>query len=397
MEAWTAARVFDGERLLRPGSAVLVDGGRVVAVLGPGEQPPAGSRVVDHPDATLLPGLVEMHAHLCCDSGPGALERIPDASDEELVAVIETSLRAQLAAGVTTVRDLGDRRYAVVEWRDAHRDDGELPRVVASGPPVTTPGGHCANMGGEAAGRDALRAAVQERAERGVDAVKVMASGGVNTPGSDAVLPQFGVDDLRVVVDEAHRLGLPVTAHAHSVASVRDAIDAGVDAIEHASFVTERGFAPEPAVVADLVARRVPVCPTLGIVPGATPPQAVLDLMRRTGMTPENRAAMFADLHHAGVVLVSGADAGISPGKRHGVLPEALVHLAHAGVAGADVLASATSIAADALGLGDRTGRLRPGLDADLLVVRGDPVQDVTCVRDVVTVAVRGRPVGRSG
>ena len=112
MEAWTADRVFAGEHLLPPGSAVLVDGGRVVAVLARGEQPPAAATVLDHPGSTLLPGLVDTHAHLCCDSGPGALERIPDASEEEMGAVIETSLRAQLAAGVTTVRDLGDRRYA---------------------------------------------------------------------------------------------------------------------------------------------------------------------------------------------------------------------------------------------------------------------------------------------
>ena len=193
------------------------------------------------------------------------------------------------------------------------------------------------------------------------------------------------------MVDEAHRLGLPVTAHAHSVGSVQDAIDADVDAIEHASFVTGTGFAPNPTAVAELAARRIPVCPTLGFVPGATPPPAVLEMLRRTGMTPESRAAMFADLHRAGVVLVAGADAGINPGKRHGVLPEALVQLAQAGVAGADVLATATSVAADALGLGDRTGRLRAGLDADLLLVRGDPLADITCVRDVVAVAVRGR------
>ena len=184
-----------------------------------------------------------------------------------------------------------------------------------------------------------------------------------------------------------------MTAHAHSVGSVRDAVDAGVDAVEHASFVTESGFAPEPSTVADLAERGIAVCPTLGIVPGVTPPPAVLELMRRTGMTAENRAAMYAGLHRAGVRLVSGSDAGISPGKPHGVLPEALVQLAEAGVPGADVLASATSIAADALGLGDRTGRLRRGLGADLLVVRGDPVADVTCLRDVVAVAVRGGPV----
>jgi imidazolonepropionase-like amidohydrolase len=110
-------------------------------------------------------------------------------------------------------------------------------------------------------------------------------------------------------------------------------------------------------------------------------------------MTLESRAATFAELHHAGVLLVSGSDAGISPGKRHGVQPEALVQLVRAGVPVVDVLASATSRAADALGVGDRTGRLRTGLDADLLVVRGDPVADVTRLRDVLAVVARGRRV----
>ena len=121
-----------------------------------------------------------------------------------------------------------------------------------------------------------------------------------------------------------------------------------------------------------------------------TPPPAVLEMMQRTGMTLENRASMFAALHRAGVVLVSGSDAGINPGKRHGVLPEALVGLAQAGVDATDVLASATSVAADTLGLAGTTGRIRPGLSADLLVVDGDPLADITCVRDVLAVTVHG-------
>ncbi len=390
MEAWTAGRVFDGERLLPAGTSVLVDDGMIAAVLTSDDVMPPGCPVVSYPQGTLLPGLVEMHAHLCCDSRPGALEHIGAPTGDEMIEVIESSLRTQLAAGVTTVRDLGDRRFAVVDWRDRHRDHAGFPRVLASGPPLTTPGGHCANMGGEAAGADALRAAVHERAQRSVDVVKVMASGGVNTPGSDAAATQFDVDDLRVIVEEAHRAGLPVAAHAHSVRSIRDALDAGVNVIEHASFVHESGFGPDPAIVADLVARRTPVCPTLGGFRGVTPPPAVLEMMQRTGMTLENRASMFAALHRAGVVLVSGSDAGINPGKRHGVLPEALVGLAQAGVDATDVLASATSVAADTLGLAGTTGRIRPGLSADLLVVDGDPLADITSVRDVLAVTVHG-------
>jgi imidazolonepropionase-like amidohydrolase len=390
VEAWTAGRVFDGERLLPAGTSVLVDDGMIAAVLTADDVLPPGCPVVSYPQGTLLPGLVEMHAHLCCDSRPGALEHIGAPTGDEMIEVIESSLRTQLAAGVTTVRDLGDRRFAVVDWRDRHRDHAGFPRVLASGPPLTTPGGHCANMGGEAAGADALRAAVHERAQRSVDVVKVMASGGVNTPGSDAAATQFDVDDLRVIVEEAHRAGLPVAAHAHSVRSIRDALDAGVNVIEHASFVHESGFGPDPAIVADLVARRTPVCPTLGGFRGVTPPPAVLEMMQRTGMTLENRASIFAALHRAGVVLVSGSDAGINPGKRHGVLPEALVGLAQAGVDATDVLASATSVAADTLGLAGTTGRIRPGLSADLLVVDGDPLADITCVRDVLAVTVHG-------
>ena len=198
-------------------------------------------------------------------------------------------------------------------------------------------------MGGEAAGADALRAAVRERAERRVDVVKIMASGGVNTAGSDAAAPQFGVDDLRVVVKEAHRLGLPVTAHAHSVGSVRDAIDAGVDAIEHATFVTETGFAPDPTAVTDLAARRIPVCPTLGFVPGATPPPA----------GPRDDAAhRHDDGEPGGDVRRPAPRRGAAGGRlrrRHQPREAArcaargLVQLAQAGVPVVDVLASATS------------------------------------------------------
>jgi imidazolonepropionase-like amidohydrolase len=369
---------------------VLVDGGCIVDVQSCGIPLPQGCEVVTFPDATVLPGLIDTHVHLCGDSGLGALDRLPTFSDEEMTAVIEDSLRAHLARGVTTVRDLGDRWWAVVDWRDRHRGTTGVPMVLASGPPITSPGGHCWNMGGQARGVDELRRAVQQRVERGVDIVKIMASGGVSTPGTDAFAPQFTVEELRAVVEQAHAAGLPVTAHAHPLAAIQDALTAGVDAIEHATFVTETGIEVADAVVASLVASLIPVCPTLGSTPGVTHTAARLAFMRKAGMTDEARVQTVGQLHRAGVRLVSGSDGGVSPSRRHGVLPEAVIDLADGGVSTADALASATSLAAEACGVDDRKGRLAARFDADLLLVDGDPLTDITALRNPAAVYVRG-------
>src|SRR5262249_34400940 len=155
-------------------------------------------------------------------------------SDERVDAVIEAGLRAQLAAGVTTVRDLGDRRWVTLGWRDRIADGTAGvagPTIVAAGPPITPPAGHCWHMGGEAADAEALRAAVREHAERGADIIKVMASGGVMTAGTEVLACQYTVEELRTVADEAHARGLAVTAHAHGLPAVVHAMDAGVDGI----------------------------------------------------------------------------------------------------------------------------------------------------------------------
>ncbi|GAA0963869.1 amidohydrolase family protein [Kribbella koreensis] len=388
MIAIAADGVFDGEVYSGGGAVVVVEAGRIVSV-GPAGTTPAGCEVTRFDGCTILPGLIDTHVHLCCDGKPGALDRIPDFTAPELDAVIESSLRTQLAAGVTTVRDLGDRDWAVLDWRARH-PDALLPTILASGPPITIPNGHCWNMGGAVTGDDALRAAVAERAARGADVVKIMASGGINTPGTDPAAAQFTAAELLVVVEESHAVGLPVTAHAHSLDAIRFALSAGVDSIEHCSFITASGLGVDESVVEELVATGTPVCPTLGIVPGMTPPPAVLEHLRRTGSDLSTRNALFARLHHYGVRIISGSDGGITPAKAHGILPESLIALTDGGLSPTAALTTATRHAATALNLPTK-GRLTPGSDADLLVVRGNPTTDITTLRSPEALFVRGR------
>jgi imidazolonepropionase-like amidohydrolase len=392
MIALEVGAVFDGEVYSADGVVLVIEGPRILSVDPIGTALPPGCELVRYQGATLLPGLIDTHVHLCCDSGPGALDRIPDFSADELAGVIEDSLRAQLATGVTTVRDLGDREWAVLDWRSRHRDR-LLPTVIASGPPITIPQGHCWNMGGAVEGIDELRHAVAERAERGADIVKIMASGGVNTPGTEPAVVQFSTEELRVVVEESHARGLPVTAHAHSLQAIKNALAAGVDGIEHCSFITADGLDVVDSVVAELVTTRTTVCPTLGVKPGATPPPAVLEVMRRTGTDYEGRCRMVGALHAAGVHLVTGSDSGINPGKAHGILPEAVFGLVLGGVSPIDALATATSLAAAACGLGGQTGRIAPGYTADLLVVTGNPTTDITALHNIQATYLRGSRV----
>ncbi|MEU4287887.1 amidohydrolase family protein [Kribbella sp. NPDC026596] len=413
MYAVRAAACFDGERFVAGGATVLVDGRRILGVEAAAYDLPADCPLHDLGDATVLPGLIDTHVHLVADSGSMALDRVAGYSDEEIEAVVTEALRRHLAAGVTMVRDLGDRNFNVVNRRDAQRarDDG-LPWIVASGPPITTPHGHCWYLGGEAAGADALQAAVRQRVERRVNVVKVMASGGINTPDSDIYAPQFALDDLRRLVDAAHAAGLAVTAHAHAALAIDQAVTVGTDGLEHAGFLTrsEDAAAPGLAALRDisasdaqlqaLAASGMAVCPTVGgftVEALRRAPEALQQRMREAGVTPEEliekRQGLVRRMHGAGVRLVGGADAGIAPNKAHGLYVESIVELA--AVAGVvDSLAASTSIAAQVCGLGERKGKLAPGYDADLIVVAGDLARDLTGLREVRKVVVRGQPVG---
>lgn len=394
MLAIKAGRAFDGEQRIPGGVVVLTDRGRIVGVEPATAPLPDGCAVVEFPGATVLPGLIDTHVHLGGDSRDGALDRLAGYRDDELTDVIEAALRRHLAAGVTTVRDLGDRRWSVLEHRDRAAGGAggvAAPTIVASGPPITSIRGHCWPMGGEAEGAAQLRAAIRDRAQRRVDIVKIMASGGATTTGTDVMSCQFSLADLRLLVDEAHAAGLPVTAHAHGLPAVEQAAKAGVDGIEHCTCLTPSGVTMPEILRERLAASGIAVCPTLGRSADVSPSPAQLAFMQRLGMTWEKVLEHVGRLHRAGVRLVAGTDGGIAATKSHGILPSAIAERVAGGISAPDALASATSIAAQACGLDTRKGQLRAGYDADLLLIDGDPFSDIHALTLTAAVMVGGQ------
>jgi imidazolonepropionase-like amidohydrolase len=380
LTALRAARLFDGVRMVENPTVVL-DGGTVVAV---GVDVP-GADVVSLGDVTLLPGLVDPHVHLAFDASADPVGALAARSPDEVRAAMVEAGRQTLRCGVTTVRDLGDRDYLSLDLRG--RDD--LPTIVAAGPPITTAGGHCHYLGGATEPTEAaVRAAVRERVERGCDVIKIMASGGTLTPGSLQHVPQFGPAELLAAVDEAHRHGLPVTAHAHATEAIAAALAADIDGIEHATFWSADGIDDRPDLLDALAARRVPIGATMGVVPvpGGVPPAAVLARLPKV-------LANLSYLIKAGALLVAGTDAGIGPLKPHSPLPYAVPQLIGLGMSPLDALATVTSVAAGVCGLANRKGRLAPGFDADLIAVDGDPVADPAALHQIRAVFVNGRTV----
>ncbi|HEY7224705.1 MAG TPA: amidohydrolase family protein [Micromonosporaceae bacterium] len=391
LTAIRAARLFDGiDAGLLPDPTVVLDG-PTIASIGSGAPVPEGATVVDLRDATLLPGLVDGHVHLGFDSSSDPVANLANRDDAEAFAAMIAAARTAARGGVTTVRDLGDRRYLSLGVKLAAATDPTLPDVLAAGPPITIPGGHCHFLGAEASGIDGLRRAVRDHVDRGVDIIKVMASGGNLTPGSRPHQPQYGVVELRAIVDEAHRHHLPVTAHAHALKSIVDGLAAGLDGFEHLSFMSADGVDPIPDdVLAALVRQRVTVGMTLGFapVPGAQPPPGIL--ARLPALQANGRR-----LCAAGVHVIPGSDAGIAPAKPPDAARWAVAQFQDLGMTAAQALHTCTARAATALGLGHRKGQLRPGYDADILAVTGDPTTDPAAIHQIRAVYVRGTPLIR--
>jgi imidazolonepropionase-like amidohydrolase len=399
-----AARLLDvRDGKLREPGLLLVRGNRIEAV-GPAAEAaatasPTPLEIRDLGDATLLPGLVDAHTHLVAELSDDWKQ---DELDQLKKPVPELALRASvyarrtLLSGFTTVRDLGADHLIDVGLRNAIRKgDVPGPRMLVAAHAIGATGGHCDVTGyrpgalhldplpGVADGPDAVRAMVRRQVKNGADVIKVCASGGVLSEADSVDAPQLTQAELDALVDEAHSLGKRVAAHAHGAAAAKRAARAGVDSIEHGSFLDDEALELMKARGTWFVPTLYTSEVTQKLVKGGAP-ASVIEKSRRADAALERS---FRRALAKGVKIALGSDAAVMP---HGTSAKELLHLVRYGMSPVDALRAGTVRGAELLGLEKELGTLEQGKLADVIAVVGDPTKDVAALQWVVFVMKDG-------
>ena len=406
----TADRLLDGSGATIEPGALLIEDARIAAVGRPAEiRLPEGATVAReaYGAATILPGLVDAHTHLVAP-GDGTLgDDVAREDDDILLLQAAKNARTLLHSGVTTLRENGAKGRVAFSLREGiRRTLAPGPRMVICGRPIAMTGGHMGYFGSEADGVDAVRAEVRKLLKEGADYLKIVATGG-STRTSDPNRASYTVPELAAMTDEAHRHGVLTAAHCTSAQGVQNCLDADVDMIIHCVFTEPDGtYRFRPDLVERLVTARAWVNPTLYVMKAGIDRQR--EAREREGrLTPELQAHLeqaqrafdvrvdaVRQMVEAGVQMTAGSD---SPWGWYA--PGEFVHeihmLARAGLSYSDAIVAGTAGAADSIGAGGLAGRLLPGRQADVLVVRGDPTREITALWDVLDVYQAGRRIAR--
>lgn len=372
---------------------IIVSGDKIVAIAATSATPKQGDdREIDLSGMTLMPGLIDAHTHLTMDTNFDPYHEL-STSIAKSALIGARNAKVTLEAGFTTVRNVHAEGYADVDLRDAI-NDGLIPgpHMLVSGPALSITGGHCddnllpydfhAHGTGVADGVEAVQHKIRENIKYGADVIKICATGGVLSKGDDPQASQFTQEELKAAVADAHRLGRRVAAHAHGAQGIIWATEAGVDSIEHGSYMTDEGIRAMKSHGTYLV-----------------PTAYLVDWMQQFGKLPPFYAQKMRDVSAvekanikkaiaAGVKIGLGTDAAVFP---HGLNAHELdVYVSQFGMTPLAALQSATINDAELLGWSDRIGTLEPGKLADIIAVAGDPLQDVKLLQNVAFVMKSG-------
>ena len=396
-----AARLFDGRSDRMVENGVIVVEGSKIRDAGAGLPVPPGATVVDLGDATLLPGFIDAHTHLTGESSDNWLSDFYlglRRSVPEKALLASTYARKTLASGFTTVRNVGSDKDLDVGLRNAIRNGWvEGPRMLVSRHPLGATGGHCDQTGfppgtfgpegglddGILHGPEEGREAVRRQVKFGADVIKICASGGVLSLGDAVDAPQLTDAELVAIVDEAHRLGKKTAAHAHGDSAARAAVKAGIDSIEHGSFMTDetmqlmktKGTFLVPTLLAGytVVAKAEKFPPEIAVKARAAG-SAARDMFRRAVRN--------------GVRIAFGTDAAVSP---HGTSAREFALMVDFGGMTPAASLRTTAAAAELLGLGSQIGTIERGKEADIVAVPGDPLKDIHVTERVLFVMKGGK------
>ncbi|MBC8257981.1 MAG: amidohydrolase family protein [SAR324 cluster bacterium] len=372
---YSGGLVFDGNGNLLENHGVLVDGERISKIAPIGEFEGYSGEKTDTSGGTLLPGLIDCHVHLvyCGEADPKT--SLLKLGPGQIVMKAFENAQKTLRSGVTSIRDLGGRDYLEFAVRDACNSGRQLgPTIMAAGRMICMTGGHGNAFGRIADGPDEVLKAVREQIHAGSDVIKLMATGGVMTPGVNPEDAHYTEEEMRVGVNEGHRFHRTCASHAQGAAGILNAVRAGMDSIEHGIFMTQE-------CLEAMLERGTYLVPTLAAVNNIYLnrdngiPAFIVEKTIRVRERHHQSIKMFYD---AGGKIAMGTDAG-TPFNTHGDNSQELKYMTEIGISNSDALKFSTANAADLMGIADR-GQIEEGFYADLLIVSGNPVDDISAV-----------------
>jgi imidazolonepropionase-like amidohydrolase len=384
------AEIIDGLGNIQARGFIVIEKNRIVEVgKGPGPSKKPGHEAIDLDGRCILPGMIDCHVHLCIDGSADPMQPLQKDSPAMITLKAARHAHLTLLAGVTTVRDLGSANGVSGSVRDAiNLGIVSGPRVVTTNQAVCITGGQGWQFSRQADGPDEVRRAVREQIRAGADAIKLMATGGVITQGVEPGSPQFTFEELKAGAEEAHKAGRKIAAHAQGNEGIKNSLRAGFDTIEHGIYLDDEA-------ISLFLEKKATLIPTLSapfnIMEKGVKSGIPSFIIEKTAKVKDAHMASIRKAHKAGITIASGADSG-TPFNLHGDNLKELELLVSIGLSPMEAIVSATRIAAETLGLGSRLGTIEPGKLADLIVLEGDPLKDITVLqqKDKMVVVMKG-------